>query len=194
MDVSLWDLRKALFQMSRSNASFLEWLGSPIVYSDDGILAALNALKAGCFNPVHVACHYASMFRKAIESRDSNGSISVKKLCYALRASICLKCTMSVEEMPPTPFAAVLERVSLAPDEREAIRDVLARKEVALESDVIVPDARLAHLLADGYDSTHPWRNGGMADNAYDKLEQLFRDRVKGAHAILTDATTHGFI
>lgn len=83
-----------------------------MAYSDDGTLVALNALKAGCFNPMLVACHCASMFRKTIESRDSNGAISVKKLCYALRASICLKCTMSVEEMPPSLKGCRLPRTS----------------------------------------------------------------------------------
>ena len=51
IDVSLWDLRKALLQMAKSNASFLEWLGSPIIYRDCGIVAALNELKADCVNP-----------------------------------------------------------------------------------------------------------------------------------------------
>ena len=182
IDVSLWDLRKALLQMAKSNASFLEWLGSPIIYRDCGIIAALNELKADCVNPAHLAYHYASMFRKAMETRNEDGTIRIKKLCYALRAALCLRYAMSVEEMPPTPFADVLERVSLAPDERDAIREVLARKETALESDVIVPDARLASLLADRYDSiaSHSWRKGGIAGDVYTKLEQLFRDTVKG--------------
>lgn len=182
MDVSLWDLRKALVQMSKSNASFLEWLGSPIVYKDSGLIAALNVLKPDCFNPVHVAYHYASMFRKAMEARNADGTIRIKKLCYALRASLCMKYAMDVEEMPPTSFDDVLERVSLAPDERDAIREVLVRKECALESDVIVPDARLASLLADRYDliASHSWRRGGMTGDVYAKLEQLFRDTAKG--------------
>lgn len=182
MDVSLWDLRKALVQMSKSNASFLEWLESPIVYKDSGLIAALNALKPDCFNPVHVAYHYASMFRKAMEARNADGRIRIKKLCYALRASLCMKYAMDVEEMPPTPFADVLERVSLAPDERDAIREVLARKGIALESDVIVPDARLASLLADRYDliASHSWRKKGADAEAYARLERIFRDCVKG--------------
>ena len=181
MDVSLWDLRKALVQMSKSNASFLEWLGSPIVYKDSGLIAALNALKPDCVNPAHVAYHYASMFRKAMEARNADGTIRIKKLCYALRASLCMKYAMDVEEMPPTPFADVLERVSLAQDERDAIREVLARKGTALESDVIVPDARLASLLADRYDSiaTHPWCKNGTDAGVCAKLEHIFRDYVK---------------
>ncbi|MCR5751595.1 MAG: nucleotidyltransferase domain-containing protein [Kiritimatiellae bacterium] len=182
IDVSLWDLRKALLQMTKSNASFLEWLGSPIVYRDDGLIAALNELKDGCFNPAHVAYHYASMFRKAMEARNEDGTIRIKKLCYALRANLCLKYAMAVEEMPPTPFADVLESVSLASDELDAIREVLARKETALESDVIFPDARLVGLLVDRYDSiaVHPWRKGGIAGDVYARLEHLFVDTVKG--------------
>ena len=181
IDVSLWDLRKALRQMTKSNASFFEWLGSPIIYKDDGMISMLNALKSECFNPTHVAYHYASMFRKAMEARNADGSILIKKLCYALRASLCLRYVMDVENMPPTPFADVLERVALDPGEREAIREVLAQKGSARESDVIVSDARLANLLVDRYDSiaSHPWRKNGTAGEAYAKLEQLFRDYVK---------------
>ena len=131
---------------------------------------------------MHVAYHYASMFRKAMEARNPDGTIRIKKLCYALRASLCMKYAMAIEEMPPTPFIDVLERVSLAPDERDAIREVLGRKEIALESDVVVPDARLANLLVDRYDliASHSWRKGGITGDVYAKLEQLFRDTVKG--------------
>ena len=82
---------------------------------------------------------------------------------------------------PPTPFADVLERVTLDPGEREAICEVLAKKESALESDVIVPDSKLANLLVDRYDSiaSHSWRKNGTAGEVYAKLEQLFRDYVK---------------
>jgi len=182
IDVSLWDLRKALLQMAKSNASFLEWLGSPIIYRDCGIIAALNGLKADCVNPAHVAFHYASMFRKAMEARNEDGTIRIKKLCYALRASLCLRYAMAVEKMPPTSFVDVLVGTELAPDELVAIREVLAQKEHALESDTVTPDARLADLLTDRFDSlaVHPWRKGGMAGDVYGKLEQCFRDTVKG--------------
>ena len=181
MDVSLWDLRKALVQMSKSNASFLEWLGSPIVYKDSGLIDALNALKPDCFNPAHVAYHYASMFRKAMEARNADGTIRIKKLCYALRASLCMKYAMDVEEMPPTPFADVLEHSELKPREREAIRVVLEQKETALEHDIVQPDTRLVDLLADRYDSiaSHPWCKNGTDAGVCAKLEHIFRDYVK---------------
>lgn len=183
IDVSLWDLRKALLQMAKSNASFLEWLGSPIIYRDCGIIAALNDLKADCVNPAHVAYHYASMFRKAMEARNEDGSIRIKKLCYALRAALCLRYAMAVEKMPPTPFADVLAGTELEADELAAIRGVLAQKEHALESDTVTPDARLGNLLSDRYDSVaaHPWRKHGVSSDAYANLEDVFRSYVKSA-------------
>ena len=186
IDVSLWDLRKALLQMAKSNASFLEWLGSPTIYRDCGIIAALNGLKADCVNPVHIAYHYASMFRKAMEARDADGTIRIKKLCYALRAALCLRYAMDNEDMPPTPFADVLASVTLSAGERDAIRGVLAQKEQALESDTVTPDARLADLLADRYDSmaAHHWRKHGASGDAYAKLEEIFRGYVKNGQAV----------
>ena len=186
IDVSLWDLRKALLQMAKSNASFLEWLGSPIIYRDCGIIASLNELKADCVNPSHVAYHYASMCRKAMEARNEDGTIRIKKLCYALRAALCLRYVMAVEEMPPTPFADVLAGTELKADELAAIRGVLAQKEHALESDTVMPDARLADLLADRYDSVaaHPWRKHGVSGDAYAKLEETFRAYVKNEQAV----------
>ena len=186
VDISLWDLRKALLQMAKSNASFLEWLGSPIIYRDCGIIATLNELKADCVNPAHVAFHYASMFRKAMEAQNKDGTMRIKKLCYALRAALCRRYAMTVEKMPPTPFVDVLVGTELAPDELDAIREVLAQKEHALESDTVTPDARLADLLADRFDSVaaHPWRKQGVSGDAYAKLEEIFRAYVKNEQAV----------
>lgn len=186
IDVSLWDLRKALLQMAKSNASFLEWLGSPIIYRDCGIIAALNELKTDCVNPAHVAYHYASMSRKAMEARNEDGTIRIKKLCYALRAALCLRYAMALEEMPPTPFADVLAGTKLEADELDAIRGVLAQKERALESDTVTLDARLDNLLADRYDSVaaHLWRRHGVSSDACAKLEEILRSYVKNEQAV----------
>ena len=180
LDVSLWDLRKALLQMAKSNASFLEWLGSPIVYRDCGMLGQLNEMKSGCFNAVHVAFHYASMFRHAMSSGTEDGFLPIKKLCYALRAGLCLRYVMDFEKMPPTKFSDVLAVVHLSPEERTAIQEVLAQKASARESDAVVPDCRLGDILTDRYESlnAHSWRAQGRDATSYDRLEAFFRDVV----------------
>ena len=72
-----------------------------------------------------------------MESRNEDGTIRIKKLCYALRAALCLRYAMAVKKMPPTPFVDVLAETKLEPDELDAIREVLAQKEHALESDTV---------------------------------------------------------
>ena len=152
LDIAAWDLRKLLRQFLKSNASLLEWIGSPIVYSDCGLIGELKGLIDRVFNPTHVAYHYASMFRHAFADRSEDGMISVKKLCYALRANAAVAWVREHETMPPTAFAAVLEGIRLSADERTAIEELLATKARAAEKDRIRPDARLARLVKDRYD------------------------------------------
>ena len=185
LDISAWDLRKALRHLLKSNASFMEWLGSPIVYLDDGLIARLNELKDSCVNPVHVAFHYASMFRHAMDDLASDGTISVKKLCYALRASLCVRWTMERETMPPTEFEAVCRGLSLAPDEASAIVRLLERKHVAVEKERVVPEPALAPLLASCQDelTAFKWRRNGADTSARAAIESVFLSVVRNSPA-----------
>lgn len=181
LDISAWDLRKALRHLLKSNASFMEWLGSPIVYFDDGLLVRLNELKDACVNPVHVAFHYASMFLHAMDDLASDGTISVKKLCYALRANLCVRWTMERETMPPTEFGAVCRGLSLAADETAAIARLLERKKAAKEKDRVVPESALAPLLVSRYEelSAFKWRRAGADAETSLKLESIFLSKVR---------------
>ena len=155
----------------------MEWLGSPIVYFDDGLIARLNALKDACTNPVHVAFHYASMFSHAMTNLAPDGTISVKKLCYALRASLCVRWTMEHETMPPTAFGAVREGVSLSSTERDAIDALLSVKAAAKEKDRILPSSALAPLLVDPAPEIKSFKWHRVPDpvQALPALESLFK-------------------
>ena len=180
IDISAWELRKALRQMLKSNASFMEWLGSPIVYCDSGLLAKLNELKDCVFNPVAVAFHYASMLRHALDDHSADGSIGVKKLCYALRAGLCVRWTMEHETMPPTAFADVRRGVALSDEADFAIDRLLELKASACEKDRIVPDSALVPLVEDcfGQLGEHPWRRAANdIPSARSELETIFRSQ-----------------
>ena len=183
LDIAAWDLRKLLRQFLKSNASLLEWIGSPIVYSDCGLIGELKGLTDRVFNPTHVAYHYASMFRHAMLDRDDEGTISVKKLCYALRANAAVDWVVQRETMPPTAFADVLEGIQLSADEKAAIDELLIRKAQAAEKDRIQPDTRLGRLLNDRYDALAEARFRKVLppmDETRKMLEDLFRQYVKG--------------
>ena len=160
IDVSLWDLRKALVHMLKSNASFLEWLDSPITYCGQGFRAQLRAMAATVANPRSIAFHYAAMLRHALDDQAGDGTLSVKKLCYALRAGLCVRWAMARGTMPPTAFADVRRGVELTPAANAAIDRLLAIKSAANEKDRLVPDVALAPLIEDqlGVLGAHVWR------------------------------------
>lgn len=182
LDIAAWDLRKALRQFQKSNASFLEWLGSPIVYSDCGLIGELKEMIDRVFNSTHVAYHYASMFRHAMEDKAEDGTIGVKKLCYALRANTAVDWIIQRATMPPTAFGAVLDGLPLAADEKRAIDELLECKSQAAEKDCVLPDSRLRRLLTDRYEELCKikWRNVlPQPDETRRMLEKLFRRYVK---------------
>ncbi len=187
LDISAWDLRKAFRNALKGNPSFLEWLGSPIVYRDNGLVGEIARIAKQTFNPVHAAFHYASLFRHAMEDTGTDGTIRVKKLCYALRATLCVRWIFKYETMPPTAFADVVAGASLADAQRDAISKLLEFKAKAHEKDRTIPVPALSMLLDDRYDriGMHNWRRPQeeAVPKAHKELERLFIESVKRVRA-----------
>ena len=110
LDVSAWELRKTLRLFAGCNPSLNEWLGSPIIYYAAPKFAnEMRSLIPVYFNPVRTVHHYLALSAKALEDRQSDGTIAVKKLFYALRGLLAAKWTVEARNMPPTPFAELLK-------------------------------------------------------------------------------------
>ena len=149
LDVSGWDLDKALRLMRGANPSLFEWLASPIVYAED--FAAVRDLAADCFSPVSSAHHYLSMVRtnmsgltgttrKADEADRTDQAavagetIRLKKCLYAMRA--ILACRWVVAERVPVPMLfRDLVDAQLEASMRGLIDELLEAKAVAGERD-----------------------------------------------------------
>ncbi|RYD77115.1 MAG: nucleotidyltransferase, partial [Verrucomicrobiaceae bacterium] len=59
LDVSGWELRKALRLLQKSNPPLLEWLKSPIVYAHDPqFVSEFNALADEFYSPKRCFAHY----------------------------------------------------------------------------------------------------------------------------------------
>src|SRR5258708_28268733 len=62
LDVSGWDIRKALQLLRKSNPPLLEWLTSPIVYREVSEIAdRLRALASEVYSPIACGHHYLHM-------------------------------------------------------------------------------------------------------------------------------------
>lgn len=108
LDGSGWDLRKALKLMAKSNASFLGWLFSPIVYrSNDAFLTEMRILASDNFNPVACFYHYHSM-SKGFLDKVSTENVKLKSFFYALRTALCAHWIVENETIPPVLFSEIL--------------------------------------------------------------------------------------
>ncbi|MBC8755437.1 nucleotidyltransferase domain-containing protein [Kordia sp. YSTF-M3] len=104
LDGSGWDIRKALKLLSKSNASLLGWLFSPIVYRSSGtFLEEVKAVATDNFNPVSGFFHYHSM-SKGFEETLGSEEMTLKSYFYAIRTALCANWIYKNESIPPVEF------------------------------------------------------------------------------------------
>jgi uncharacterized protein len=114
LDVSGWDLRKALGLFRKSNPPLLEWLQSPLVYRDDGVVAdRLRRLAHDHFDAAALQYHYVSMARKSY-AVVRGPRPKLKKVLYTLRPLLAVRWLEQGRGLVPVEFArlrAVLPEV-----------------------------------------------------------------------------------
>lgn len=132
VDISGWDVRKALGLFAKSNPSLMEWIQSPIHYRDDGVfLPALKGLVGEVYDPRAGMYHYRSM---AVTNRGlmGDGEVKLKRYFYVLRPLLCCLFIEELGTVPPIELAALMPLV----DDQgviEAVEELLAAKKVTSE-------------------------------------------------------------
>lgn len=104
LDGSGWDIRKALKLLYKSNASFLGWLFSPIVYRGGNlIIEEFRSIAINNFNPVSGFYHYHSM-NKSFEEILGTETMTLKNFFYAIRTALCANWICKNRTIPPVDF------------------------------------------------------------------------------------------
>ncbi|MEM1093622.1 MAG: nucleotidyltransferase domain-containing protein [Bacteroidota bacterium] len=134
LDVSGWDLRKALQLFRKSNPPLLEWLQSPVVYrEDEGVMAEFRALIPSCFSPKAAAHHYWHMARGNFRDYLKHDRVRTKKYFYVLRPLLAVRWIEAGLGAVPTTFETLVGRL-LAPGAlRTAIEALVEAKRHGLE-------------------------------------------------------------
>lgn len=134
LDVSGWDLRKALGLLAKSNPPLLEWLDSPIVYRQDAVFTErFRELAKDWFNARACRHHYLNMARNNHREHMRGDTVKLKKYLYILRP--VLACRWLERELGPVPMRletmldALVEDTSL----RAAVDRLLALKRTTPE-------------------------------------------------------------
>jgi predicted nucleotidyltransferase len=106
LDVSGWELRKALQLLHRSNPTLLEWLDSPVVYREDPRWAPrLKSLATAFFSPLRGRHHFLSMAKKNFRGYLQGDTVRFKKYLYVLRPLLAVRWIDMGLGMPPMRFA-----------------------------------------------------------------------------------------
>ncbi len=112
LDICLWDLKKFLKLMYKSNPSVWEWLSSEIIYKDSELRKKLKGIFEKSFNKDSLMKHYASMarqnFQKYISAVKIGGSVNLKKYIYILRSIACVLWIEKYGCPPPKNYKKVI--------------------------------------------------------------------------------------
>ena len=129
IDLAGWELKKALRLFRKSNPPLLEWLDSPIVYSEKYATAGwLRDLKKEYFNPKSCLHHYLHMAERNYRAYLQGDFVKVKKYFYVLRPMLACDWIKETDTMAPTEFRKLLDSQVHDPMVKAEIEKLLARK------------------------------------------------------------------
>jgi predicted nucleotidyltransferase len=152
LDVSGWDLRKALRLLVKSNAVLLEWLASPVRYRDRAALTApLLALAREACHPPALAYHYHHLARRSFDEvlAFPEATVPMKAYCYALRAALALLWMRRQAGPPPMDMPALLQGTDVPEDLGRAIAKLIESKALAREDGTTARIPALDMLISD---------------------------------------------
>jgi len=134
LDISGWDLRKALQLLRSSNPPLLEWLQSPIVYLErPGVVSWIRELMPQYYQPA--ACHYHYLHMAQGNNREylQGDVVWLKKYLYVLRPVLACLWIERGYEVVPMKFATLIDRVLDGGELKTAVQDLVRRKKAGDE-------------------------------------------------------------
>lgn len=140
LDISGWDLRKAMNLANSGNAVVQEWLTSPIVYRQHAVLLPkLRELASSTFNAKAIYHHYFSMANGMVEDV-SDDKVKLKRFFYFARATLSASWVLEKQTMPPIEFHKLLGGLTPNAQVIAAFNELIAAKSKLGEAEVILVD------------------------------------------------------
>ncbi len=184
IDLSGWELKKALLLYRKSNPPLLEWLRSPIVYTESYSTAGAlrNALEQ-YFNPKSCLYHYLHMARGNWEAYFKQDVVRIKKYFYVLRPLLACCWIEKTGEMAPMEFELLLNAEVDQNELRAAIDALLVKKMSGEELDkgdrIEVIDRFIEEKLA--YYLDYVKQVDYRHTPSFDELNKMFRQTLTEA-------------
>lgn len=135
LDINGWDIIKALNLLRNSNPPLIDWLNSPIIYREEGSLAAsLRTLTVENFSPKRMTYHYLSMAKGTYKSYiEHNSEVAHKKYLYLMRPLLCIRWIEQYGTPAPTSLCKTLEGIELPDTILSELNNLLRLKQSSEE-------------------------------------------------------------
>jgi predicted nucleotidyltransferase len=148
LDVSGWDIRKALRLLAGSNATPFEWAQSPIIYFEvPGFREQLLAFSRQYFRPLNTFNHYRGIAHNSFMVKEGE-EMKLKKMFYVIRPVLAAQWIARKETVPPMHLEGLLEIVAEAKI-KTMIKELIVRKSTLNEDYHYVPDPSLVAFLTE---------------------------------------------
>lgn len=134
LDINGWDLKKALKQFARGNATLFEWSGSPIVYRTTEDWNRIREVSRQYFSEKSAVYHYYGTANSTLQEYLSGDMVRYKKYFYAIRPLLAAQYIEKYHEAPPVLFDELL-KLELPQNLRAAIDELLEIKKITTEKE-----------------------------------------------------------
>ena len=129
IDLSGWELKKALRLFRKSNPPMLEWLRSPIIYKEQFSTAEkLRESSEKFFDPKSCMYHYLSMAKNNFREFLQKDFVKSKKYFYVLRPVLACDWIRNKNSFPPMQFQDLVDSQIADAELKAEIAKLLKRK------------------------------------------------------------------
>ena len=150
LDITGWELTKALRLFRKSNPPLMEWLRSSIVYYKAfSTIDRMKELSTTIFSPNSCLYHYLNMASNNFREYLQGDEVKIKKYFYVLRPVLAAKWIEKYNEFPPLEFPILLEDLLPEGEIKNQIAILLKRKISGEELDFEPKIETINHFLND---------------------------------------------
>ncbi|WP_062051603.1 nucleotidyltransferase domain-containing protein [Bacillus sp. JCM 19034] len=129
LDISGWELTKALRLFRKSNPPLMEWLRSSIIYYQAfSTIDQMKELSNSIFSPNSCIHHYLNMANNNYREYLQGDEVKIKKYFYVLRPVLAVKWIEKYNEFPPLEFPKLLKELIPEGELKMEIQTLLQRK------------------------------------------------------------------
>ena len=127
LDISGWDLFKALGLLKKSNPRLFEWFNSPIVYSDTSFANRFKPIMYNYFSPKSIMSHYLHTAKHQRDHFLQGNNVKLKKYLYAIHPIMAAQWVFEHKTPPPIIFRELMDS-ELPRDIYSSVEELLYRK------------------------------------------------------------------